>query len=206
MSEKIYLYPIWIRLWHAINAISILFLIITGISMQYTDPSNPFIRFDSAVKMHNINGMILTANYLVFLVGSIITPNGKYYRLTLNGLSARLIKQFTYYTFGIFKHEKAPFPVTKESKFNPLQQFTYVIAMFMLVPVVILTGWALLYPEVVLTKFLSGSGLRVNDFIHVIIGFFVSFFMFIHIYFCTIGATFISNFSSMITGFHEKHD
>jgi thiosulfate reductase cytochrome b subunit len=123
----------------------------------------------------------------------------------LKGLFARLIKQFTYYTFGIFKHEKPPFPVTKESKFNPLQQFTYVIAMFMLVPIVIITGWALLYPEVVLTKFFSGSGIKVNDFIHVIIGFFVSFFMFVHIYFCTIGATFVSNFKSMINGFHESH-
>ena len=205
MSEKIYLYPMWIRLWHALNAILIILLIITGVSMQYTDPANPFIRFDLAVKMHNISGMILTLNYMFFLIGSFVTPNGKYYKITLNGLVTRLMKQFTYYTFGIFKHEKAPFPVTRESKFNPLQQFTYVIAMFMLVPIVIITGWALLYPEVVLTKFLSGSGLKVNDFIHVIIGFFVSFFMFVHIYFCTIGATFVSNFKSMINGFHESH-
>jgi len=205
MSEKIYLYPMWIRLWHALNAILIILLIITGVSMQYTDPANPFIRFDLAVKMHNISGMILTLNYMFFLIGSFVTPNGKYYKITLNGLVTWLMKQFTYYTFGIFKHEKAPFPVTRESKFNPLQQFTYVIAMFMLVPIVIITGWALLYPEVVLTKFLSGSGLRVNDFIHVIIGFFVSFFMFVHIYFCTIGATFVSNFKSMINGFHESH-
>jgi len=205
MSEKIYLYPLWIRLWHTLNAILIILLIITGVSMQYTDPANPFIRFDIAVKMHNISGMILTVNYLGFLLGSFTTPNGKFYKLSFDGLFARLMKQFTYYTFGIFKHEKAPFPVTKENKFNPLQQFTYVIAMFMLVPIVIITGWALLYPEVVLTKFLSGSGLRVNDFIHVIIGFFVSFFMFVHIYFCTIGATFVSNFKSMINGFHETH-
>jgi thiosulfate reductase cytochrome b subunit len=196
---------VWIRLWHVLNAILIILLIISGVSMQYTDPANPFIRFDIAVKMHNISGIILTANYMFFLIGTIITPNGKYYKLTLKGLFPRLMKQFTYYTFGIFKHEKPPFPVTKESKFNPLQQFTYVIAMFMLVPIVIITGWALLYPEVVLTKFFSGSGIKVNDFIHVIIGFFVSFFMFVHIYFCTIGATFVSNFKSMINGFHESH-
>ena len=205
MSQKIYLYPVWIRLWHVLNAILIILLIISGVSMQYTDPANPFIRFDIAVKMHNISGIILTANYMFFLIGTFITPNGKYYKLTLKGLFPRLMKQFTYYTFGIFKHEKPPFPVTKESKFNPLQQFTYVIAMFILVPIVIITGWALLYPELVLTKFFSGSGIKVNDFIHVIIGFFVSFFMFVHIYFCTIGATFVSNFKSMINGFHESH-
>lgn len=205
MSEKIYLYPVWIRLWHALNAILIILLIITGVSMQFTNPDNPFIRFDIAVRIHNISGIILTLNYLFFLLGTIVTPNGRYYKLSFKGLFARLVKQFTYYTFGIFKHEPVPFPVTKESKFNPLQQFTYVGAMFILVPVVIITGWAMLYPELILTKFIGGSGLRVNDFIHVIIGFFVSFFMFVHVYFCTIGATFVSNFKSMINGFHESH-
>lgn len=195
----------WIRLWHALNAVLILLLIISGVSMQYTNPENPFIRFDIAVTMHNISGMILTANYIVFLIGNIITPNGKYYKVSLKGMISRLIKQFTFYTFGIFKHENPPFPVTKDSKFNPLQQFTYVIAMYVLVPIVFITGWAMLYPELVLTKFFGGSGLKFNDFIHVIIGFFLSFFMFIHIYFCTIGATFVSNFKSMITGFHESH-
>lgn len=173
--------------------------------MQFTNPDNPFIRFDIAVKMHNISGIVLTLNYAFFLIGTFVTPNGKHYKLTLKGLMGRIMKQFTYYTFGIFKHEPTPFPVTKDSKFNPLQQFTYVAAMFFLVPVVIITGWALLYPELVLTKFFGGSGLKVNDFIHVIIGFFVSFFMFVHIYFCTIGATFVSNFKSMINGFHETH-
>jgi thiosulfate reductase cytochrome b subunit len=205
MSGKIYLYPMWIRLWHAFNAILIILLIISGISMQYTNPDNPFIRFDIAVSMHNISGITLSFNYLFFLIGTFVTPNGKYYKLTFKGLMNRLIIQFTYYTFGIFKHEKPPFPVTKESKFNPLQQFTYVIAMFTLVPIVIITGWALLYPELILTKILGGSGLTINIFFHVIIGFFVSFFMFVHIYFCTIGATFVSNFRSMITGFHESH-
>ncbi len=205
MSGKIYLYPIWIRLWHAFNAILIILLIISGVSMQYTNPDNPFIRFDIAVSMHNICGITLTANYAFFLIGTFFTPNGKYYKLTLKGLTSRLIKQFTYYTFGIFKHEKPPFPVTKDSKFNPLQQFTYVIAMFVLVPIVIITGWALLYPEYTLTKVFGASGLTLTDFVHVIIGFFVSFFMFIHVYFCTIGATFVSNFRSMITGFHESH-
>lgn len=205
MSGKIYLYPLWLRLWHGLNALLILFLIITGISMQFSNPDQPFIRFDLAVSIHNLCGMLLTANYIFFLVGNIITPNGKYYKISTKGLFGRLIKQFIYYTVGIFKHEKPPFPVTKESKFNPLQQFTYVIAMYFLVPIVFVTGWALLYPEVVLTKFFGGSGLKINDFVHVIIGFFVSFFMIIHIYFCTIGATFVSNFKSMINGFHESH-
>ncbi len=205
MAEKLYLYPKWVRLWHALNAIFILLLIITGISMQFSKPEFGFIRFDIAVSIHNIAGMLLTANYLLFLTGNFFTSNGKYYKLTLKGLFQRLTKQFIYYTIGIFRHEKPPFPVTKERKFNPLQQFTYVAAMYVLVPIVFITGWALLYPEVLFTKVLGASGLKVNDFIHVIVGFFLSFFLFVHVYFCTIGATFVSNFKSMITGYHESH-
>lgn len=205
MAEKLYLYPVWIRIWHALNAILILMLILSGISMQYSTPEMEFIRFDIAVSIHNICGIVLTANYFFFFVGNMVTPNGRYYKMSLKGLVKRLMTQFTYYTIGIFRHKPAPFPVTKERKFNPLQQFTYVIAMYILVPLVFLTGWGLLFPELMFTKILGSGGLKVYDFIHVIIGFLLSFFLFIHVYFCTIGATFTSNFKSMINGYHESH-
>jgi thiosulfate reductase cytochrome b subunit len=205
MAEKIYLYPKWIRAWHGINAILILLLIFTGISMQYSGPSAGFIRFDKAVSLHNISGMLLTANYLFFLLGNLFTSNGKQYRIVRKDLYERLKIQFMYYTFGIFRNEKPPYPVMKESKFNPLQQFTYVITMYYMVPIVFITGWAMLFPEVILAKILEGNGLKINDFIHVIIGFLISFFLLVHIYFCTIGASFVSNFKSMFNGYHESH-
>ncbi len=204
MAGKLYLYPLWVRLWHGINAILIILLIVTGVSMQYSDMQNPFIRFDLAVSIHNICGIMLTVAHLWFVVGAFKTPNGSHYRVNYKGLVGRLKKQFNYYSFGIFKNERPPFPITTKLKFNPLQQFSYVITMFILVPIVIVSGWAFLYPEVILTRIMGGSGLMVNAFIHVIIGYFVSFFMFIHIYFCTIGASFTSNFMSMITGYHES--
>jgi thiosulfate reductase cytochrome b subunit len=205
MAEKLYLYPKWLRLWHALNALFILILIVTGVSMQFASLKYDFIRFDRAVSFHNIAGMLLTANYLLFFLGNVLTPNGKYYKMTIKGLFNKLKTQFLYYTVGIFRHEKQPFPVSKDRKFNPLQQFTYVVAMYIMVPIVVLTGWALLYPEMVLAKIMGSSGLKINDFVHVILGFLLSFFMFVHIYFCTIGATFVSNFKSMINGYHQSH-
>lgn len=201
MSDRIYLYPLWIRFWHLANALFFLILIATGLSMQYA----AFIRFDIAVSLHNIFGILLTVNYLFYFIGNKVSPNGKYYKTTWKGLFSRLAKQFRYYTIGIFKHEKPPFPVTKERKFNPLQQFTYIVAMYAMVPLIIITGWALLFPEVLFNKLLGITGFRINDAIHIIMGFLLSVFMLIHIYFCTIGATFTSNFKSMVNGFHETH-
>lgn len=206
MSDKLYLYPIWIRLWHVSNALLFLILITTGLSMQYSSPEHQFIHFNVAVSVHNICGMLLTANYLFFLIGNIITPNGRYYKTSFKGIFDRLMIQFKYYTSGIFKGGKPPFPINKERKFNPLQQFTYIVAMYLFVPVIIITGWALLYPEILFNKLLGVSGLKVNDFIHIVTSFLASIFMFVHIYFCTIGATFTSSFKSMINGYHENHD
>jgi len=204
-EERIYLYPVWVRLWHLLNAVLCLILIITGVSMQFSNPKFPMIRFDVAVSIHNIVGIILCANYLVFFLGNLLTRNGKYYKLIVPGLFSRLMTQFRYYTRGLFKSETAPYPLNAERKFNPLQQVTYVGAMYVLIPVIMFTGWALLYPEVIPARFLWTSGLHLTDLFHITAAFLVSLFMFVHVYFCTIGKSPFSNFKSMINGYHESH-
>lgn len=205
-STKLYLYPVWLRIWHGINAIFFLCMIVTGLSMQYASTEyHSWLSFDRAVKIHNICGIILTLNYLFFFIWNIISDNFKFYKLSLKGLSQRLLRQFNFYTFGIFKKEKTPFPVSEELKFNPLQQFTYVVVIYVLVPVILLTGWGLLFPQILADRVFGISGLFFNDIIHVIMGYLGSMFMIIHIYFCTIGANFWSNFRSIINGWHEVH-
>jgi thiosulfate reductase cytochrome b subunit len=204
-EERIYLYPVWIRLWHLFNAILCLTLIITGISMQFSNPKFPMIRFDLAVSIHNIVGIILSVNYLFFFLGNIATHNGKYYKLIFPGLTSHVMIQFRYYTRGLFKGEMAPYPLNSERKFNPLQQITYVGTMYILIPIIMITGWALLYPEVIPSRLFWSSGLHLIDLFHITAAFLVSMFMFIHIYFCTIGKSPISNFKSMIDGYHESH-
>jgi thiosulfate reductase cytochrome b subunit len=206
MSTKLYLYPAWIRIWHLINALLCLALIITGISMQYSEPSNPLVTFRVAVKIHNYSGIILSFNYLVFAAGNLLTKNGRFYRLYLKGLFQRLMKQAMYYSVGIFKNEKAPFPVNESRKFNPLQLVAYWVVMLIAVPLVILSGWVMLYPELVLPHFPGLNGVLVTDMVHIFCGFIISIFMLVHIYFCTIGHTAWSNFRSMINGWHEVHE
>ena len=205
MTDKLYLYPVWIRLWHIFNALLFLTLLFTGLSMQYSSPENPLIRFDLAVSIHNASGILISLNYIFFFIGNFLTPNGRYYKTTLQGLIERLTIQFNYYMSGVFKGAKTPFPINKERKFNPLQQFTYIGAMYILLPLLVVTGWALMYPEILFKTFLGMSPLRINDFIHIVAGFFASIFMFVHIYFCTFGSTPASSFKSMVDGYHESH-
>jgi thiosulfate reductase cytochrome b subunit len=203
MENKLYLYPGLIRIWHFFNALLIILLIISGLSMQYSDPMNPFIRFDLAVSLHNIAGFILIFNYLLFIIGNTISKNGRHYRIQLEGLKDRLLVQFRYYTLGVFKNEPAPYAVTKKMKFNPIQQVTYFVTMYLLMPLIFLTGLPMLFSGAFIRQLLGSGAFFVTDMLHIAVGFLLSIFLIIHIYFCTFGAKPSSNFKSIITGYHE---
>jgi thiosulfate reductase cytochrome b subunit len=203
-----YLYPKWVRLWHIMNAILFIILIITGISMQYTGIENrPYlVGFALAVKWHNWAAFILTGNYVFFIIGNALTPNGKYYTIRKDGFWKELLIQFKYYSYGMFMGEKHPFPVTAERKFNPLQKFTYVLALYLGFPLLIISGFGLLFPEITVVKFFGVSGLVLTDILHITMGFFLSVFMVIHIYTCTLGAKPTSLFRGIITGYHVSDE
>ncbi|MEX0982115.1 MAG: cytochrome b/b6 domain-containing protein [Bacteroidales bacterium] len=201
MAQLSYHYPLSIRLWHGLNAVCILILIATGISMYYVDPGRNLIEFSRAVKIHNIAGVILSFSYLIFFIANITTGNRKYYKMPLKGLGKRLIRQSRYYAIGMFKGEKKPYPITEERKFNPLQKLFYVIIMYVGVPLVIISGLGLLFPESVVKALFGVSGILVTAVVHAAMGFFISLFLVIHIYVSTIGHTKSANFKSIINGY-----
>ena len=110
-----------------------------------------------------------------------------------------------FYVFGIFKKKPTPFPTSEDRKFNPLQKLTYVLIMYLSLPIMIITGIGLLYPDITLRNVFGQSGIVVTDLIHIIFAFFITVFLFIHIYFATIGHKPLSNFKSMFTGWHHTH-
>ena len=201
-----YLYPKWVRLWHVTNAIMFIILIVTGLSMQYTDKENAYyvVGFAKAVKWHNFAALVLTAGYVSYVAGNIFTDNGKYYKIGKENFVSDLMKQLKYYSIGMFKGEKHPFPVTEERKFNPLQKVTYVLAMYLGMPLLIISGVGLLLPEITIKILFGVSGLILTDILHITMGFFLSIFMIIHIYTCTLGSNPTSLFRGIITGFHES--
>lgn len=206
MGHKMYLYPTWVRIWHSANALLCIALIVSGISMQYAGEGFSLLDFESAVTLHNISGVVITLLYVAFVLFNRLTANRNHYKFNPRGAWQRIFTQTRYYTVGLFKGAKAPYPVTEQMKFNPLQQITYILIMYGAMPVVIITGWALLYPEITFEKVFGQSGLLLTDQLHIIMGFFVSVFLVVHIYFATIGQSPGANFKSIATGWHEAHD
>ena len=165
----------------------VLILIFTGVSMQFASSERTFslISFERAVAWHNVSAIILTFNYVVFVIGNRITSNSKYYRIKKENFWSDLLTQLKFYAFGMFKKEKHPFPVTNEQKFNPLQKISYVLAMYVGMPVIIITGIGMLFPEILIRQFFGVSGLLITDILHVIMGFILTVFMVIYIYLYT---------------------
>jgi thiosulfate reductase cytochrome b subunit len=205
MTEQIYFYPLWTRIWHGFNAILCLLLIFTGFSLQYSNPQFAFINFGLAVSVHNFSGISLTVSYFLFFLGNILTPNGKYYILKFRGLGMRLWLQLRYYAYGYFMGEESPFPVSQTNKFNPLQQISYIVATYIALPFLFITGWALLFPEFILKQVFGISGIFLTAQFHVLMAFVVTLFLIIHLYVSTMGKSPLSNFKSIITGWQKVH-
>jgi thiosulfate reductase cytochrome b subunit len=115
------------------------------------------------------------------------------------------MKQAYYYAFGMFRGMKAPYPLSEKRKFNPLQKYAYVGVMYLFLPIVIISGFALLFPEIIIEKVYSFSGIILTALTHSAVGFFISIFLIIHIYVASIGKNPIENFKSIITGWHNIH-
>lgn len=203
MSAKLYLYPGWLRFWHFLNAVLCLILIVTGLSMQYSMKEDAIISFGLAVNLHNICGTIFVFNYIIYFIGNIVTTNGKYYWRNWGGFIQQAMKQTRYYLLGTFQGEHTPFPVNEDRKFNPLQKIAYVAVMYFFVPLVMVSGIAMLYPDIIIPELSGISGMFLTDLAHIIAGFVISIFLLIHVYFCTFGTTATSNFKSIVSGYHE---
>ncbi len=200
-DNKVYFYPLWLRIWHGFNAIGIICLIITGISLQSIESS--FLNFKTAVKLHNLAGILVAASYLVFFLGNLITKNSKFYIIKPNGFLKRPMKQAYYYAWGMFHGMKAPYPLSEKRKFNPLQKYFYVIVMYLAIPLIIISGFGLLFPEIIVDEVYNFSGVFITAVIHSALGFFISIFLIIHLYVSTIGKHPLGNFKSIVTGWHH---
>jgi thiosulfate reductase cytochrome b subunit len=201
-ASKIYFYPLWLRVWHFINALGILLLILTGIFMHWGIHGS-VIHFQLVVKIHNYTGVLISLNYLLFFFGNLIFRNSRFYRLKMKGWSKRVMRQAGYYAFGMFKDQDAPFPLSEKRKFNPLQKYSYFFTMYMVLPFVIISGIGLLYPEIIVKELYNVSGVFLTAIFHAIMGFVISIFLLVHIYAASIGKNPLQNFKSIINGWHE---
>lgn len=205
MTGRIYLLPLWIRLWHWTNALLIVLLMVTGVSLHFADPKLPLVEFSLAARAHQLAGLALVALYAFFVVANIVSGNWWQYVPKPPGVLERCRVQARWYMSGIFRGEPHPYRVSEEANFNALQALSYWAIMYMIMPVMLLSGLVFLIPELAPEHFFGLDGLLPVAIVHYVTGAVIVMFMVAHVYLGTTGATATSMFKTMINGWHEDH-
>ena len=194
-----FVYPLCIRIPHWINALAFGVLLWSGLSLRFTSMYGA-CAFDLASRVHSIAGMVFTLNTALFLVILLVTGEIRQYLPTMQGWAKRLATQTGYYLGGIFKGTPNPFPATRQARFNPLQQVTYLLVLAGLL-LMTLSGLALLgyMPAGSLTKACLAS-------VHFAMASAFALFLVLHVYLSTTGQSPFSLIRGMFTGYHEHAD
>ena len=206
-AAKIYINPLPVRIWHWLNALGFVALILTGIQIRYANMFN-VLSFETAIKTHNWVAFTVIANYFVWLGFYLFSDRITVYHPELNPRKFfdKAFKQIMFYSYGIFKGEPSPHKVLPYDKFNPMQSITYQIIMLLVVPVQFITGimmWDIKRFEGPIAML---GGIQNVDTVHVLIFiFFVSFTM-IHAYMGALGHTPSAHFKEMFTGYEDAHE
>jgi len=206
MSDKLYLHPVPERIWHWIHALLILLLILSGIQVHWADSVNIFGGFSNAVTVHNWAGILLVADFLFWFLYNIISKRIFHYIPKMQEIHPGLIVQARYYIFDIFLNRPHPYNASEDNKFNPLQKMVYLMTMFVLMPLLLISGVLYLYPMLFSSLISVIGGLKVIGVLHFIMGVIFASFFVVHIYLATTGHTVLADFKSMITGYLPKED
>jgi thiosulfate reductase cytochrome b subunit len=203
--DETYINPLPVRIWHWINALGFVLLILTGIQLRYVDLFN-VMSFEAAVKLHNWVGFTVIANYFIWLGYYLFSDRIKVYHPELNARKFfyTWFQQVRYYSYGIFRGEKSPHKVHPYDKFNPMQMVTYQLVMLVAVPIQFITGimmWDVKRFEVWVEMM---GGLRVVNTIHVLVFILFVFFMLVHAYMGALGKKPSTHFKEMFTGYEEE--
>ncbi len=200
--HRVYMYTFYERLWHWLQAITILLLVATGIIIHRPDTLGS-LDLGMVVPLHNVLAFILVANAIFSAFYHFASGEIRQYLPEPHGYFSQAITQLDYYARGIFRGEPHPFQKTPEHKLNPLQQATYLVILNILLPLQILTGLVMWGAES-----WSGFAARLGGLawlapFHTLVAWLFVSFIVLHIYLTTTGHTPLGNIRAMTVGWDE---
>jgi thiosulfate reductase cytochrome b subunit len=205
-EDVVLMQPTPIRIWHWINALSVVTLCLTGAQIRFPDLVNLFGSYQSTVYLHNLAGLTLAvfmAFWTIYYV-AVSRSIGRIYFPTAEDLKYGLVRQAFYYFFNYFRGRPNPFHATPEHKFNALQKLAYLVIMFVFMPLVSWTGVLLLDIEPLRTLVFTLGGIKLIDGIHFLSACSLCAFVFTHFYLTTLGPTPLSEIRTMWSGWEKE--
>lgn len=204
MTESALRLPLWIRLWHAMTALLFIVLTVTGVILHFTGPGFTPISYAAATTLHDVGGIALAVLYGLYLVFVFATGYWRHYIPAGHGLGRRVKAQVISYTAGTGRDEPAVAAIG-ETRFNALQQLAYLMVVFGLLPLLVVTGLLYLYyPAYVPDAVLGLAGLWPVALAHYALGISGTAYLIIHVYMATVGPKAGASFRLMTIGRAES--
>jgi thiosulfate reductase cytochrome b subunit len=203
-AEKVRMYPVWLRVWHWSNAILFVVLAYTGVRMHLGQRRGPIMSFETAFNVHNLAGSLLVVVGVLFFVGNVLGRNQRQYLSRPRDGVRGILRQLRWYLIGIFKGEPHPYHAAPEHKFNPLQHLTYVGLMYVMYPLLLLSGVALLFPGFLPRNVLGYPGTFWVAAIHWAVAAAGILFLAGHLYLGSMGDKVRDLYAAMLDG-HHRH-
>ena len=205
-DEKwVYVHPAPVRVWHWINAVGFIILIITGIQIRFAEIVDWF-SLEEAIQLHNYVGFVVIAAYALWVSFYFGTMKIRIYFPNPRNFVPNAISQIKYYGLGIFKGDPNPHHMTPNNKFNALQQNAYLGIMFVFLPAQMISGLFLWRVKRFENYIEFIGGIKIVSTIHVLLFFFFTAFVLVHMYLATLGHTPLAHFKAMFTGYEEQHE
>jgi thiosulfate reductase cytochrome b subunit len=203
--ERIYITPLPVRIWHWLNALGFVILILTGLQIRFPEYVVIFGAYRTAILLHNAAGFGIAACYLLWLGYYLFSCKLiKLYIPTLVELRVGILRQARYYLFDYFMGRPNPHRITPDNKFNPLQKTVYLVIMTILLPLEILSGFLLMNVTPLRGIIDLVGGIKTLVSIHFLLACSFCSFLFVHIYLATLGHTPFAHFKPMWHGWEER--
>jgi thiosulfate reductase cytochrome b subunit len=199
--ENVKLYTLYERLWHWVQALAVLLLLVTGLEIR--DHIRLF-GFERAVRLHNALGFFLLFNAFLGLFYFLTSGAIRQYVSEPRDFASIAVRQVGYYLRGIFKGAPHPVERTAKARLNPLQKLTYVMILNVLLPWQIFSGLAIWglerWPHI--EDWLGGLPVLLP--LHALGSWLFAAFIIMHVYLTTTsGRKPLSGIHAMITGWEE---
>jgi thiosulfate reductase cytochrome b subunit len=208
--DKIYLQPTPVRIWHWLNAFGIITLTVTGAQIRFPEYVQLFAGYKSVVLLHNTAGLVVAVSFSLwfFYYGVVARNMRKIYVPTREDLQVGILRQAKFYLLTYFLGWPNPHHAKPDDKFNPMQKSAYMAIMFVLMPLVALSGILLTNVSPLREIVILVGGLKILASLHFLLACSLVAFLFTHVYLATLGKTPLAYIKPMWTGWEEvdSHD
>ncbi|MCW8859921.1 MAG: cytochrome b/b6 domain-containing protein [Deltaproteobacteria bacterium] len=205
-KKKIYLQPTPVRIWHWINAFGIITLTVSGAQIRFPEYITFLGSYKSAIYLHNTAGFVVAISFSLwfFYYMFVSRTMANLYVPKAADLKTGLVRQAKFYFLTYFLGWENPHHPTPENKFNPMQKSVYLGVMFVMMPLVSLSGIFLTNVDPLRELIVMVGGLKLLAGLHFLLACCLIAFIPTHVYLATLGHTPMEHIKTMWSGWEDE--